>query len=353
MASVASSAIPQLVFVVLDAFPNSWVDPSLTPTLHALAEEGGRNREGGLADMTAATYPNHQAFVTGRSTVELGLMTNRVLVNGAWALSADVGPKERTIFDVCAAQGRRSVAVVGDQYLVGVCGAQAADSHWPPLGVLPDGTARNVGGYAADEAVVEAASAMDLDADVVFVQIDAVDGARHKFGATSDEAREQCRATDAALAEVLSLVRHRWESTVVAVVSDHDQEDLSKDDPIDLAAWLPPAIEFENQGTAALVVGPIAGSELRGIRGVEGIQQLDELHWVVWGESGREFASEPTGLKGDHGSPRTRDQVAIVAGGHEAVPALSSWLRSARPRPADWMRQLAPTLGLDWSLPTR
>jgi hypothetical protein len=37
-----------------------------------------------------------------------------------------------TLFEACRAEGRASAAIVGDQHLIGACGAHTADVHWPP-----------------------------------------------------------------------------------------------------------------------------------------------------------------------------------------------------------------------------
>ena len=338
----------RVVFAVLDAFPNDLVSADRTPTLWALAEEGGRNVDGGLADLTAATYPNHLSFVSGRSGAEHGWFANRVWHDGGWAKTADVGPPVPTIFDACRAEGRSSAAVFGDQYLVGVCGAAGADAHWPPNGALPEGTPRNAGGYAADEAVVTAAARMDLDTDFLFVQLDSVDAARHRFGATSYAAVDQCRATDAALGEILDQVRGRWSDTVVCVVSDHDQEDLSAHDPIDLREHLSDGLTHTNQGTAAVVVGDVTDAELTTIPGIDGSLQVSADHHVVWGAPGRYFARQDWGLKGDHGSPRTRAQVAIVAGGHPAAASIVDLVERDRPTSAAWLAPLCEAMDLNW-----
>ena len=70
---------PLIVFTVLDAFPHQRLEPRDTPTLARLAEEGGQAPDGG-----------------------------------------------------------RAVVAVGDQNLIHVCGATAADAHWPPKGELPE-----------------------------------------------------------------------------------------------------------------------------------------------------------------------------------------------------------------------
>ncbi|MEM9564451.1 MAG: alkaline phosphatase family protein [Actinomycetota bacterium] len=332
--------------VVLDAFPNALVDAELTPTLHRLAEEGGRSRAGGVAETTAATYPNHATFVTGRPTVDHGVITNKVLRGGLWVDAAKVGPAVPTLFDACRAEGRSSVAVVGDQNLVGVCGARTADVHWPPQGVVPDGTPRSASGYLPDDEVIRVLGETDLDVDFVFVQIDEVDGARHRFGAWSDEASEQCHRTDAALGRLVEQLRPRWDDTVLVVLSDHDQEDVGRADPADFAGHLPDGVEVCHQGTASLLVGPMTDADLLALPGVVGATSLDEAHHVVWGAPGQVFGAAYG--RGDHGSPRTATQLALVGGGHPAAIGLADRISTARPPATRWAGEACELLGLTW-----
>ena len=55
----------RVVFTVLDALPARHVGPDHTPVLFDLAMRGGLARDGALAVMTSATYPNHAPFATG------------------------------------------------------------------------------------------------------------------------------------------------------------------------------------------------------------------------------------------------------------------------------------------------
>ena len=122
----------KVALIVLDAFSSRAVGPDSTPMLWSLAHEGGWNPEGGIGELTAATYPNHATFVTGLSTIEHGIVTNRVRVDGRWVSSAVTGPvgvgdtqPVSTLFDACNVAGLRSVAAVGDQ----------APRHWPRPGL--------------------------------------------------------------------------------------------------------------------------------------------------------------------------------------------------------------------------
>jgi hypothetical protein len=342
----------RVVFVVLDAFPNSLVDSTLTPTLARLARTGGRAEAGGVAQATAATYPNHATFATGLSTLDHGIMANNVLAGGKWLPAATVGPEGTTIFEACQAEGRSSALVVGDQNLVGVCGGAAADSHWPPYGKVPAGAARSEAGYIADAEVISAIGALDVASlDLLFVQLDEVDGVRHRHGAWGDEAVEQCHRTDAALGSLVELLRPGWDDTVMMVVSDHDQEDVGMVPAVDFSAELPTGVECFNQGTAALVVGPMGLDDLMQLPGVVGAVPLDDNHHVVWGGPGQVFGggfSTGNGVGGDHGSPRTATQLAVIGGGHPEVGRLAARLEAERPPATIWTTWMAECLGLNW-----
>ncbi len=337
-----------VVFVVLDAFPNSAVDVELTPTIDRLARSGARHPDGGRAELTAATYPNHATFATGVSTLEHRIIANRVLVDGRWRPAAEVGPAAPTIFEACRTEGRSSALVVGDQYLVGTCGGGAADEHWPPGGDVPEGAARSDAGYVADRQVVDVLAGLELgDFDLLFVQLDEVDGARHRYGAWSDEAAEQCHRTDAALGTVVEMLQPRWDDTVLMVVGDHDQEDIDASTLVDFESCLPDGVDRFYQGTAVLLVGPMGRADLLDLPGVIDATSLDSRHHVVWGRPGQVFGWGH-GESADHGSPRTATQLAVVSGGHPDVARLRSEFTAARPPATVWARWMAETLGLTW-----
>lgn len=337
----------RVVMAVLDAFPHTVVDQDLTPTLDRLSRQGGRSRSGGVAEATAATYPNMATFVTGRSTVDHRIMANKVLQDGMWRAAAQVGPAVPTLFDACRAEGRSSAAVVGDRNLIGVCGAAVADRHWPPHGEIPDDTPHSRAGYLPDAEVVGAVDEIGVDVDFLFVQLDEVDGTRHRFGAWSDEAREQCHRTDAALGQLVGRLEEHWSETVLVVVSDHDQEDIGGQEPADFAGHLPDGVEVCHQGTASLLVGPIEDAELLALPGVVGTTSLGADHHVVWGAPGQAFGSG-YGEVGDHGSPRTATQLAVVGGGHPAARALVDRIEGRRPPARLWAGEVAGLLDLTW-----
>jgi hypothetical protein len=67
----------------------------------------------------------------------------------------------------------------------------------------------------------------------------------------------------------------------------------------------------------------------------------------VWTDPGRAFgfAGSPT-HSGSHGGPRTRAQVAVVAGGHRAVEHLARAVETGPIHAADWAPTIATLLGM-------
>jgi hypothetical protein len=118
--------------------------------------------------MTSVTYPNHATFVTGVAPRVHGIVTNWVPSTGRLTPAWELGPAVPTLFDACRAAGRSSAAVFGDQRLVGVMGARAADTHWPPGGVPPADVRRDAHDYIDDrDTIVELVAALERRPDLV------------------------------------------------------------------------------------------------------------------------------------------------------------------------------------------
>ena len=168
--------------------------------------------------MTAATYPNHATFATGARPQEHGIGTNYVPRTGGFTPAWELGPAVPTLFDACRDAGRSSRAVVGDQCLIGVMGARAADAHWPPNGEIPADTRRDAHDYIDDaDTIVELLRAVDARPDLVVSQLNAPDTAAHVHGPDSDAALTAYRETDALLAldpRAPRLGRHRLDRRV-------------------------------------------------------------------------------------------------------------------------------------------
>jgi hypothetical protein len=327
-----------VALVILDAFPHGPPSRDLAPALCALTESGGWATSGGRAVLSASTYPNHATFVTGVDPIAHGIFTSRVLNGGEFRPAQEIGPAALTLFDACKAADRRAIGIFGDQNLVGVCGAGSAAMHWPPHGVLPEGVARGALGFAADRAVVAALDAAEIEnAELLVAQLDEVDTARHLFGPDAPESLDQCRATDAALGDLLERLRGRWDETVVIALSDHDHEEVTPG-AIDLEAEASARgldVLIDQDGTAALVVGAVDQGVLLELPGVTGTAPLAPERTLVWGERGQQFGVD-WGLKGHHGSPRTATQLAVVGGGHPAAAQLGRQLSNTTPSAASW-----------------
>jgi arylsulfatase A-like enzyme len=352
----------KVVFTVLDALPARHVGERHTPVLTALAHEAGAAPGQARAVMTAATYPNHASFATGSRPSEHGIGTNFVPHTGGLTPAWELGPAVPTLFDACRAAGRSSAAVVGDQCLIGVMGARAADTHWPPDGNIPADARRDAHGYIDDtDTLVELVAAIDTRPDLVVSQLNAPDTAAHVHGPDSDAALAVYRETDARLATVRDHLD--WDDTVWIIVSDHDQETVVEREPIDLRpAFAARGVELFAlpEGSATVVCGVGAHDAARWLLDVDGVEgtapfpttdpELETcLAWCVPGRTFGfvEMATEP----GTHGSPRTRAQVAVVTGGH---PSAADVARAATSRAAssravsaiDWAPTIAALLDL-------
>lgn len=337
------------MFLILDGMPWRHVDAHVTPNLEALVEAGAAAPGGGLAELTATTYPNHRTFATGMRVRE-----HRLRVNDDRHLVDATTP---TLFDVCAQAGIASEAILGDHHLIDVMGAGRADVHWPPLGVLPEGTAVDEYGYATDDAVLEhLLPAAERRPALLVAHLNDPDTAGHVFGCDTDAAHERYHATDRALGHVVDSLRTGWDDLVLVVVSDHDHEMIGAA-PTDLRAQAAAAgvdATVREDGSAAIVFGgDDVGRWLTGRvgdrrdAGVEGMLGVDD-GWIVWPSPGGWYApAEYEGLlAGIHGSPRTEAQVAVVSGGHPAAGALAAVLADGvRPNARDWAPTIASLLG--------
>jgi arylsulfatase A-like enzyme len=348
----------KVVFTVLDALPVRHVGERHTPVLTALAREHGVEPGVARAVMTAATYPNHATFVTGARPSEHGIATNFVPHTGGLTPAWELGPSIPTLFDACRAAGRASAAVVGDQCLVGVMGARAADTHWPPNGEIPEGARRDAHDYIDDaDTIVQLLAAVSARPDLVVSQLNAPDTAAHVHGPDGEGALAAYRATDARLADIRAQLD--WDDTVWMVVSDHDQETVVDPEPVDLRpAFAARGVDLFAlpEGSATVVCGEGAVEAAGWLPSVEGVEGTAPIHLadagleacLAWSVPGRTFGfTELPTEPGTHGSPRTRSQVAVVTGGHPAAARLA---RAAAARPVsavDWAPTIATLLDLE------
>ncbi len=334
----------RVLWVVVDALGNEQVTPRLMPCLSRLSDSGFRAPSGGVGVLPALTYPNHATFLTGVDPPVHGVVTNSVRTERGWVGAETIGPMAPTLFERVAERGLRSVGVFGDQNLVGVCGASAATSHWPLNGVQSPDAPRGLTGFGTDASVVAAAAGLSVaDAALTFVHLDETDAVRHVHGPRSPEAEEQAASVDRSLGELLAMYDPVWSDTVVIVLSDHDQEAVTQGAGIDMRLELIERFShvdpncFMVDGTGAYVAADagIDSTELAELPGVEGVERLAGGSHVLWGAPGVVFGIE-WGQGGDHGSPRTRPQVAIVGGGDPRAAELGERIVSRPPAARDW-----------------
>jgi arylsulfatase A-like enzyme len=343
----------KVVFTVLDALPARHVGERYTPVLTALAHAAGAAPGQGRAVMTAATYPNHATFATGARPSEHGIGTNFVPHTGGFTPAWELGPAVPTLFDACRAAGRSSHAVVGDQCLIGVMGARAADAHWPPNGEIPTDARLDTHHYLDDaDTIEELLRAVDVRPDLLVSQLNAPDTAAHVHGPDSDAALEVYRETDGRLARVRDHLD--WDDTVWIVVSDHDHETVVDPEPVDLRpAFAQRAVELFAlpEGSATVVCGDGAVEAARWLPEVEGVEGTAPYHLpdteleacLAWCVPGRTFGfTEMPTEPGTHGGPRTRAQVAVVTGGHPAAARLAQAASLRTVSAVDW----APTIAV-------
>lgn len=349
----------RVVMVVIDAMPHRHVSAGLTPNLWRQAASGGRAPMGGLSLPVSVTYANHAAFITGVDPITTGIHGNRVWIDDrGWVPAPYEGPRAPTLFERVGGAGGRSLMVAGDQKLVGQMGGGGADVVWPPDGRLPDGTDRCRFGYASDAAVLDALSSVDLDADFAVIHLNEPDTTSHLHGPDSAEAMEQYHSTDAAYGDVIARLGAGWDDTIVFTLSDHDQETIADVDPVDLALAFDgvDGVDVAHDGTAALIhVAPTGDSPdddrllemIRRVPGVEAAAPLAPDVWMAWTEPGRSFAGPPIPLRGQHGSPRCRAQMAIVSGGDHRVAGLARRVERSQPSALEWAPTIARLLDLD------
>jgi len=351
------SARVRVVFLIEDSLPNGRVDGEQTPTLWSLIEEGGWHPNGGVSVLASSTYPNHATFATGADVQQHRIFTNDIWDGEQFVCSSTIGPAVPTIFDAAKQAGVSTAAILGDQTMVGCMGAATADVHWPPSGVLPDGTELDCLGYAANAAVIEQlSSTMALEAELLYIHMNDPDSTLHKFGPDAPETTDRIREIDDDLGSIVELLRPRWDETVLFVVSDHEQEEVDQTlEPIDLAAELDRAGmpgHAHNEGTVGIVYDSPGAHTILRLQQIEGAIDLDtnpdgSAITLAWSTPGQVFGRSAKTLAGQHGSPRTQTQVATVSGGHPRVQDLADTLSSgSRPHATDYAPLIANLLNL-------
>jgi arylsulfatase A-like enzyme len=365
--------MPLVVCLVLDAMPRRHLGPALTPNLWSLAEQVPGV---GRAVLSSATYPNFATFVTGVTPEHHGIWSNRIVVDGAITPSWDIGPSAPTVFHLASRAGLATAAILGDQHLVGVTGAEHADLHWPFNATLPKGAATDAYGYPTDEEtgprILAAIDALSTEENgFLFAQLNAPDTASHRFGPDSLEAADTFADTDAWVGRIVRSLRPVWDNVVLVVLSDHDQVTVTDTEPTSFAGLVP--LLEERTGVRPVVVAegdallvnwqtppPVAAPTLRSIyRSVESVEASTRISTtcssgarpaaidILFGQSGSWFSNRPDRLlRGVHGGRHTRGQVVVASGGHPFVEALRAGVLGGPVPGTRWAPTFAAVLGL-------
>ena len=303
----------RILFLILDAFDPVRLSPHLTPNLWRWANADGAATGTGQAVMAACTYPNHASFITGVPPSQHGIYVNHVIREGQVAGAWEVGPQTPTLFD---RYGDEAIAILGDHHLVGVMGASAAASHWPPDGELPLDVELDLLGYPADEALLpQLLSGLADEARFTVGYLGSIDTHSHVFGPDSDEALDAYRLVDARIARIEAALD--WDDMAIVVVSDHTQNTAEDLPGIDLRPVVGADTILADEGSAILIGAAIDPAAVMAVDGVVGACGLDDGNTLAWCRPGRFFGPfDSPILRGVHGNEATRTQLAMVTGGH-------------------------------------
>jgi hypothetical protein len=335
----------RILFLIIDAFDPARLSPRLTPNLWRWANADGAVTGTGVSVMASCTYPNHASFITGVGPETHLIYTNHVIrdghVRGAW----EVGPGLPTLFDRLA--HLETAAVLGDHHLVGVMAATRADRHWPPEGDIKVVEHLDLLGYPDDTAVLPRLLVeLESGAEFVIGYFGSIDTVSHVYGPRSSQAIEAYRLVDSRIGDVDAALRQGWDDWVLIVVSDHVQDTV--DGPgIDLRSALGGDTIVVDEGSAALVWGLDDPETMSGIEGVEGWKLLEDGNLLAWCEPGRYFgAFETPILRGAHGGVHTRDQLALVSGGHHGRRTLAAAVAAGTVPATFWAGGIAEAFGV-------
>jgi arylsulfatase A-like enzyme len=299
--------------------------------------------------------------MTGAGPATHGIISNlaaspRPGIVPGWA--GEARSRTPTLFQAFRAAGVRAAAVCGDQHLVGITGAAAADSVWPPQGILPEGTPMCASGYATNDAVRAPflAAVADRDLPFLFAHLNETDTWGHRFGPDHGETLRAYTAADALVGAAIDTLAPDWDRTVMIVLSDHGMEAARPGEPValrDSTAVRATVSAVIDDGGAALarvmdgVAADDAGAALLAVPGVASWREILPGVLLVEGAPGVRF---DTGCgksrRGVHGGPGSTVTTAIVGGGHPAVPRIAATITLRPPHLADWAPTIAALLAV-------
>lgn len=327
----------RVILLVLDGCGPEF---ALTPEMPAIAElaaSGGMAPGGGTADLIASTAPSHATLLTGERPAVHGVLANR-LDDAEDGIGLDVRSRISSILDLAHSVGRSVRAATSNPDILLTINAETAPWAWPDpsaITALADATS----GYLPDEATAEkAVTAFAHGSDLVFAQLQDIDTAGHAAGLDSERSVTARGRASRAVARITEAARRDWQRTVIILLSDHRMENVVSPQPVELGAALEGLARVVEDGSGALVepldqamTGTVCSRTLD-VEGVAGIGRLTHQHLAAWTQPGLVFGRG--GLvrsRASHGNASTRPCLAVVGGGHPAVPHLARRLKRAPP----------------------
>lgn len=348
---------PRVVILGLDGVAPEALHPDRTPNLWRLRLDGGAAPGGGRSGRPSTTHPSFASLLTGAAPRRHAIRVTTQRRGAAPGWAADHRVRVPTLFDACAAAGLRSAAVVAEYRLHRILALASATACWPPGGVLEPTTALDAHGYPTNAAVrsplLRAAAEPSLS--LVFGHLVETDTLGHRLGPAHPDTTAMISSTDAILGDTLDALSADWERSIVVVVSDHGMDER-REDPIDLLADRSVrriALDVLGDGGCALVrlrpgvPDEEVGGPLARLLGVLGWRREAPDLVLVDARPGFLFTAPKLPPVGFHGGSTTAATLAVVGGGHPAVPRIACTMTERAPRLVDWAPTFASILGLD------
>ncbi|MCA9256659.1 MAG: alkaline phosphatase family protein [Phycisphaerales bacterium] len=201
----------RVMIVSFDGLRPDAISAENAPTIQALID-GGAYQSAGLAEIPAATLPNHASMVTGLSILSHGVFVN-VTIEGRIV--------HETIFDVARAHGVSSGFFANKTKLGYLCAEGDAD-------------VRVITGDVDDIANECANAIRERDLRLIFLHFGEPDGAGHSQGWMTAPYLTQVKRVDAAFSRVLDALAEREfrDETLLILTADHGGHDKTHGFPI-------------------------------------------------------------------------------------------------------------------------
>ncbi|HPF40026.1 MAG TPA: alkaline phosphatase family protein [Phycisphaerae bacterium] len=209
--AAAGAAETRVMIVSFDGLRPDAINADNAPTLQALID-GGAYQPAGLAEIPAATLPNHASMITGLSIISHGVFVN-VTIDGRIV--------HQTIFDVARAHGVSSGFFANKTKLGYLCAEGDAD-------------VRVITGDVDDIANECANAIRERDLRLIFLHFGEPDGAGHSQGWMTAPYLTQVKRVDTAFSRVLDALAERnlRDETLLILTADHGGHDRTHGFPI-------------------------------------------------------------------------------------------------------------------------